>query len=274
MNEIRRITVLDCPIDSATMEQTVSRCVGWQHDPHRRPRTLITVNAAIVVTMRQDEPLRRAVEAGDLIVPDGMPVVWASRLLGKPLVERVAGVDLMARLLEVASQHQWRVFLLGAREEVLQTLMKICREKHPGLVIAGHRNGYFKEHDHPEVIQEVRESRSDLLFVGMPTPFKEIWCERHREALGVPIIMGVGGSFDVLAGYIRRAPKWMQACALEWSWRLMMEPRKMWKRYLVTNTKFLWLLFRRRLGLLKPRHQGVEAPRHQGEHDPASASIR
>ena len=114
MNEIRRITVLDCPIDSATMEQTVSRCVGWQHDPHRRPRTLITVNAAIVVNMRQDEPLRRAVEAGDLIVPDGMPVVWASRLLGKPLVERVAGVDLMARLLEVASQHHWRVFLLGA----------------------------------------------------------------------------------------------------------------------------------------------------------------
>jgi N-acetylglucosaminyldiphosphoundecaprenol N-acetyl-beta-D-mannosaminyltransferase len=86
--------------------------------------------------------------------------------------------------------------------------------------------------------------------------------------------MGVGGSFDVLAGYIRRAPKWMQACALEWSWRLMMEPRKMWKRYLVTNTKFLWLLFRRRLGLLKPRHQGIEAPRHQGEHDPASASTR
>ncbi len=256
MSDIRRITFLDCPIDSATMEQTVDSCLRWQRDARRQSHTLLTVNAAIVVNMRQDEPLRRAVAAGDLIVPDGMPVVWASRLLGLPLAARVAGVDLMARLLEVASEQEWRVFFLGAREEVLEKLMSICREKHPGLVIAGHRNGYFKEPDHPLVIQQIRDSKADVLFVGMPTPFKEVWCEQHRDALNVPVIMGVGGSFDVLAGYIRRAPKWMQACALEWSWRLMMEPRKMWKRNLVTNTKFLWLLFRRRLGLLRPEVRG------------------
>jgi N-acetylglucosaminyldiphosphoundecaprenol N-acetyl-beta-D-mannosaminyltransferase len=228
----------------------------WQRDPHRCSHTLITVNAAIVVNMRQEPPLRQAVEAGDLIVPDGMPVVWASRLVGTSLAARVAGVDLMARLLEVASEQKWRVFFLGAREEVLQKLRSICRERHPGLIIAGYRDGYFKDADHPQVIQQIRDSNADVLFVGMPTPFKEVWCEQHREGLSVPVIMGVGGSFDVIAGYIRRAPKWMQACALEWSWRLMMEPRKMWKRYLVTNTKFLWLLFRRRLGLLKEEVRG------------------
>jgi len=131
-------------------------------------------------------------------------------------------------------------------------LVERTRAQYPGIEIAGFRDGYFRPDDHLKIVEEIRASEADLLFVGMPTPFKETWCERHRERLNVPVILGVGGSFDVLAGFIRRAPRWMQSLGLEWLWRLLMEPRKLWKRYLITNFEFIWLagpeIIARRLG--------------------------
>jgi N-acetylglucosaminyldiphosphoundecaprenol N-acetyl-beta-D-mannosaminyltransferase len=124
--------------------------------------------------------------------------------------------------------------------------------------VAGFRDGYFGPPDHAEVVERIRDAAPHLLFVGMPSPFKETWCERHRAALDVPVIMGVGGSFDVLAGYVRRAPRLVQSAGLEWSWRLAMEPRKMWKRYLVTNAEYLSLaageILRHRRGLALRAH--------------------
>jgi len=246
-----RVRLFGSPFDAATCEEALRTCLRWCREA-RLPHTLITLNAALVVMMRRDGALRSACAAGDLVVADGVPVVWASRLLGAPLPARLAGVDLMTRLLELASRERLRVFLLGAKPEVVRALAERCGHEFPGAVVAGWRDGYFKTDDQPEVIRQVRDSRADMLFVGMPSPFKEVWCERHREALGVPLIMGVGGSFDVLAGYIRRAPRWLQRTGMEWSWRLMMEPRKMWKRYLVTNCTFIGLtagaLLRRLLG--------------------------
>ena len=113
--------------------------------------------------------------------------------------------------------------------------------KFAGLVIVGTRNGYFGEEEHGQIIQDIRESDADVLFIGMPSPFKEAWCHRHKEDLGVPVQVGVGGSFDVIAGYIKRAPRWMQKIGMEWAWRLMMEPRRLWKRYLTSNSMFIWL---------------------------------
>ena len=240
MNE--RIEFLGCPIDSTTMQQTVQDCLVWCRD--RKPRLLVTVNAAMLVMMRDDPALRQACHAGALIVPDGMPVVWASRLIGQPLKSRVAGCDLMGELLKAAAKEQRRVFLLGAKEEVVGKLARELPLTYPGLVIAGYRNGYFKTPEHPQIITQIQNSRADILLVGMPTPFKELWCYQHREALGVPVIFGVGGSFDVHAGVVKRAPKWLQQIGMEWSWRLAMEPRKMWKRYLVTNTIFISMFFK------------------------------
>jgi len=135
---------------------------------------------------------------------------------------------------------------------VVTALVERSRAQHPGLEIAGFRDGYFGPDDHLGIVEEIRASRADILFVGMPSPFKETWCERHRERIEVPVIMGVGGSFDVLAGFIKRAPRWAQRLGLEWFWRLLMEPRKLWKRYLTTNGEFIWLASReiitRRLG--------------------------
>jgi N-acetylglucosaminyldiphosphoundecaprenol N-acetyl-beta-D-mannosaminyltransferase len=235
-----RLNLLECPFDGLTMDSAVSQCVQWCLEP-RASHTVITVNAAVVCMMRSDPTLREACLGGDMIVADGMSVVWTSRLAGVPLPERVAGVDMMSRLLQAASRHRLRVYFLGARREVVAELERRCAYDYPGLVVAGARDGYFGEADQPAIIEDIRRTAPHMLFVGMPSPFKETWCEQNREALHVPVIMGVGGSFDVLAGYVRRAPRVMQTVGLEWSWRLAMEPRKMLKRYLLTNSEYLWL---------------------------------
>jgi N-acetylglucosaminyldiphosphoundecaprenol N-acetyl-beta-D-mannosaminyltransferase len=202
--------------------------------------------------IRRDPEFARACRAGQLTLADGMSVVWALRASGQPAPERVAGVDLMARLLKAAAEHRLRIYFLGARPEVVATLVERSRAEHPSLEIAGFRDGYFSPDDHLSIVEDIRASGAHMLFVGMPSPFKETWCERHRQRLEVPVIMGVGGSFDVLAGFIRRAPRWAQSLGLEWFWRLLMEPRKLWKRYLTTNSEFIWLacceIVARRLG--------------------------
>jgi N-acetylglucosaminyldiphosphoundecaprenol N-acetyl-beta-D-mannosaminyltransferase len=251
MRDAGRAEFLGLAFDRETMRSAADRCIAWCEAP-RAPHTVITVNASHVCMMRRDAELRTACRAGDMIIADGMSVVWALRMAGLRLPERVAGVDLMARLLGEAGRHALRVYFLGARPEVVSALAVRARVAYPGLVVAGFRDGYFSAAEHASIVEEIRAAEPHMLFVGMPSPFKETWCERHRARLGVPVIMGVGGSFDVLAGYVRRAPAWMQAAGLEWSWRLLMEPRKMWRRYLSTNSEFVWLagreiLARRRL---------------------------
>jgi len=236
-----KIEFMDLPFDSVTMEQTIEQCLEWCADD-KPARTLMTINAALLMMMRSDPALNQANKAGDLIVADGLPVVWATRIIGTPLVGRVAGVDLMQNLLKVGDEKKLRIFLLGAKQEVLDSMFQLCAEKYPNLVIAGSRNGYFTEDDHAEIVGQIHESNTDILFIGMPSPFKEIWGEKHRNELGVSAIIGVGGSFDVIAGFVKRAPVWMQNIGMEWFWRLMMEPRKMWKRYLVNNSQFIYRL--------------------------------
>ena len=242
--------------EPASMQAAVQRCLQWCAGP-RTSHTVITANAGVLCMMRRDPELRQACRSGDLVLADGMSVVWALRLASTPVPERVAGVDLMSRLLEAGAARGLRVFFLGAKEEVVRRLADSCAASYPGLVVAGFRNGYFSEADHPAVLEQIRQSRPDMLFVGMPSPFKEVFLERNRALLEVPILMGVGGSFDVLAGTVARAPSWLQAVGMEWSWRLLMEPRKMWKRYLTTNTEFIWLVLRE---IRRSRARAVRAP--------------
>ena len=243
--------LLGLSFDAVTMEAAVARCLDFCRAP-RTPHTVITANASHLCMMRRDPELARACRAGHLILADGMSVLWSLRASGRKIPERVTGVDLMARLLAAAGQHKLRVYFLGAKREVVMALVEQTRVQYPGIEIAGFRDGYFRPDDHLKIVEEIRASEADILFVGMPTPFKETWCERHRERLNVPVILGVGGSFDVLAGFIRRAPHRMQSLGLEWLWRLLMEPRKLWKRYLTTNSEFIWFAGReivaRRLG--------------------------
>jgi N-acetylglucosaminyldiphosphoundecaprenol N-acetyl-beta-D-mannosaminyltransferase len=255
-----RAELLGLTYDRIGMDQAVARCMAWCQGP-RASHTVITANASIICLMRRDAELARACRAGDLVLADGMSVVWAGGWAGVRFPERVAGVDLMGRLLAAGAERKLSAYFLGARPEVVKRLAELCAERYPGLTVAGFRDGYFKAEDHAAIAEDIRARAPHLLFVGTPSPFKETWCERFRARLEVPVIMGVGGSFDVHAGVIRRAPRAFQRLGLEWSWRLLMEPRKMWRRYLTTNSEFLWLALReaaaRRLG--RPARRGGDA---------------
>lgn len=241
MSLTNRSELLGLDFERVSTADMVERCLAWCHGP-RRSHVVVTANASHLCMMRSDEALREACQRADAAVADGMSVVWALRALGRPVPERVAGIDLMTQLLQAGSREHLRVYFLGARREVLDRLIAVCRDKYPGLVIAGCRDGYFGKESHETIVHDIASSTPHLLFVGMPTPFKDVWCQTHRDGLAVPVIIGVGGSFDVLAGYVKRAPKFAQTIGLEWAWRLIMEPRKLWKRYATTNSQFLWLV--------------------------------
>ncbi len=237
-----RIDIMGCPFDAISENETVELVYDWIRSPIRKSHHIITVNVAILMMAREDATLARAIENADLVVVDGKPLVWTARWLKSPVPEKVSGVDLMKRLLEVGDSRGLSIFLLGTTQQRLDVLERVIRAKYPNVKIAGTRNGYFKQPDWPEVTRQIREAKADMLLVGMPAPFKEIWCEEQRAELDTPVMLGVGGAFDVMAGFVPRAPRLMQEAGLEWAWRLAMEPKKLWKRYLVTNSSFLALL--------------------------------
>jgi N-acetylglucosaminyldiphosphoundecaprenol N-acetyl-beta-D-mannosaminyltransferase len=250
-----RIDLLGCPVDALTMEQTVARVA----DAIARRETTqhVAINAAKVVRYQRDEALRAAVDGCELATADGQPVVWASRILGRPLPERVAGIDLMDALLSAARERGYGVFLLGARAEVLERAEREILRRHPGVRIVGRHHGYFGAAGEAEVVYEVADAAPDILFVALETPAKELFLARNRERLAVPFVMGVGGSFDVLAGERRRAPRWMRRTGLEWLYRLLQDPRRLARRYVVGNSAFIWLVVKDAVRIrLRPRAAG------------------
>jgi len=204
----------------------------------------VAINAAKIVRLQDDESLRRAVEVCELSTADGTAVVWASRLLGHPLPERVAGIDLMEGVLDLAERRGYRVYLLGARPHVVETVAEVIRGRHPGIEIAGSHHGYFSWDEEEAVVENIRAAQPAILLVALETPAKELFLAHARDGLSIPFAMGVGGAFDVLAGVRRRAPLWMQTAGLEWLYRLLQDPRRMARRYVVGNTRFTWLVLR------------------------------
>jgi N-acetylglucosaminyldiphosphoundecaprenol N-acetyl-beta-D-mannosaminyltransferase len=237
-----RRDVLGLTLDGFTMAQAVARCTSAVERGDYLPVGM--VNAAKVVTMRADEQLRDAVTSCGMVLADGQSVVWASRLLGAPLPERVAGIDLFSQLLAVAAQRGLRVFFLGAEASVLALMLTKVRRGFPGLVVAGAHDGYYPAEQDQQVAAEIRESGADMLFIGMTSPRKELFISRWGELTGVKVAHGVGGSFDVLAGVTQRAPLWWQSHGLEWLYRASQEPARLGRRYLTTNTQFITLVTR------------------------------
>jgi N-acetylglucosaminyldiphosphoundecaprenol N-acetyl-beta-D-mannosaminyltransferase len=236
-----RIHILGTPIDNLTIQETLDIVdLAIKDDGH----ILHTVvNAGKIVSMHENEELRKSVIEADLINADGQAVVWASRLFNKPLKERVAGIDLMERLVESAHKKKYRLFFFGAKEEIVNKLVAKYTEQYSASIIAGYRNGYFKKGYEREIAEEIAQSKPNILFVAITSPVKENFLYQNKDLLkNVNLIMGVGGSFDVIAGYVKRAPLWMQKTGLEWLYRVYQEPRRMFKRYLVGNFKFIRLV--------------------------------
>jgi N-acetylglucosaminyldiphosphoundecaprenol N-acetyl-beta-D-mannosaminyltransferase len=232
------------PIDAITMDQVVDRCDRAIRD--QRPVQIGVLNAAKVVRLQSDERLRKSLLACEVIVADGQSVVWASRLLGKPLPERVAGIDLFESLVRLAHRDRRRVYLLGARPEVVAQVARTIERRFPGARVVGFRDGYFADDEAESVAATIQASGADMLFLGMVSPKKEIFTGTYGPTLGVPVVHGVGGSFDVFAGVTQRAPVAWQRAGLEWAFRLKQEPRRLARRYLTTNSAFLAMTVRER----------------------------
>lgn len=206
------------------------------------------INASKVVGMQVDEALKESVLAADLINADGQSIVWASKILNRPLKERVAGIDLMESLVELAYKENYKIYFLGAKEEVVTKVASLYSSKYSPSIIAGFHHGYFDEKYESSIADDIAKSGANFLFVAMSSPQKEIFLYKYREVLSkVNFVMGVGGSFDVVSGLVKRAPLWMQKSGLEWFFRFLQEPRRMWKRYLVGNVKFMFLVLKHRL---------------------------
>ncbi|MDQ2839112.1 MAG: WecB/TagA/CpsF family glycosyltransferase [Actinomycetota bacterium] len=227
-------------VDALTMTEVLQRCE--QNLTSREQLQVGVVNAAKMVKLRKDRLLRESLLTCDLMLADGQSVVWASKILRRPLPERVAGIDLFERLLELAERSDRSVFLLGAKPEVLVILRQRLAERYPRLRIAGTRDGYYAAEQAAEVAEQIRASGADLLFLGMTSPKKEIFLGDYGQRMAVPIMHGVGGSFDVFAGLTKRAPASWQRFGAEWLFRLLQEPGRLWKRYLTTNSAFAWQL--------------------------------
>jgi N-acetylglucosaminyldiphosphoundecaprenol N-acetyl-beta-D-mannosaminyltransferase len=233
-------TLFGLKVDALTLDETVRRCISAAEA--REPLEVGVINAAKVVKMRRDEELRAAVAGCDVIVADGQSVVWASKLLRAPLPERVAGIDLFQQLLVEAERKGLPVFFLGAKENVLAEMVRRMQTWYPKLKIAGSRNGYFTDDEAGAVADEVRASGASLLFLGMTSPKKEKFVATYGERTGAHVVHGVGGSFDVFAGVVRRAPRAWQKAGFEWLYRAAQEPRRLGGRYLSTNAKFIRLV--------------------------------
>lgn len=248
------VQLLGYPILAARMAEVVDFCESIITSGRRVQ--LGVLNAAKIVNASKNEQLAAAIRSCDVLLADGQSVVWAGRLLGKPLPERVAGIDLFLRLLELADRQRMSVYLVGANRDVIERVADMVGARHPNLVLAGYRDGYFDDVEAEDVALHIRRTRPDMLFLGMTSPKKEVFLSRFGSMMGVPICHGVGGSFDVVAGVTKRAPVLWQRAGLEWAYRLLQEPGRMWRRYLVTNSAFIALVIKELVRSKRPNRPG------------------
>ncbi len=246
-----RIIIMGCPLDSLSMDQTTAKIEGYIKDSKTCQH--VVVNVSKFVEMHKDYNLRKIVHECDIINVDGMPIVWASRLLGQPLPERVAGVDLFQNLIKLCAEKGYRPFFFGSREWVVKKVVDVFKTRYPALNVAGYRNGYYSVEEESGIAEAIRDSRADMLFVGFSSPMKENFLKKWMPVMKVPFCMGVGGSFDIVAGRTKRAPLWMQKSGLEWVYRIYQEPRRMWKRYAKTNPVFMWMVLKEYIKLKNAR---------------------
>lgn len=237
-----RYKIFNTFIDAYTFDETLEKI---KHIIENRiPTQHVVLNASKINLMQEDNKLTDIVNQCPLINADGASIVWAARKMKIPVPERVTGVDLFRKLVELSNETGYRIFLFGATEQVVLAVRQRFEKQYPNIQIVGTRNGYFKPEESLTIAKEIAATNADILFVAFSSPMKEYWIHKHFSDLKIPFVMGVGGSFDIVAGITKRAPLWMQNAGLEWFYRLIQEPRRMFKRYLVGNTKFVLLTFR------------------------------
>lgn len=239
----RRVEFLGCPVDCLTSEVLLAELT--ESIRGRQPAKVIQfVNANKVAMVRSEPRMGEQLKRADYVLTDGRPMLPMAALLGITIPERIDGIGLMYKLLRLADREGFSIYLLGARQEIVEECVRRLGQNHPGARVVGYRNGYFKEPEIPAIAAAVRAAAPDFLFLGMGSPMKERLADEWKEQLGARVIQGVGGSFDVMAGIVKRAPLWMQRVGIEWLYRVLQEPRRMFWRYVKTNGSCLWLFFK------------------------------
>ncbi|MDR0268735.1 WecB/TagA/CpsF family glycosyltransferase [Paenibacillus sp.] len=232
------------------MEDTVKYLTHIVNSEERRPFQVITANPIMVMKALEEPEYMQVMKNAELLVPDGTGVVWAASRTQAPVQERVAGFDLLHELMRVGEDYHWKVYLLGTTPEVIQATAERLTLDYPGVEISGFRDGYFKSDQDEEVIAEIRKAAPDLLFVARGAETQEPWIARYKEQLGVPLMMGVGGSFDIISGKSKRAPKLFQKLRAEWLYRLLKEPTRAAR--MLALPKFVLKVLRDKENMTKP----------------------
>ncbi|MBC2316172.1 WecB/TagA/CpsF family glycosyltransferase [Listeria booriae] len=239
-----RTFLLGSYVDSLTMEETLTKVESIIHIG--KPVQHVVINASKINLMAENKELANIVNTSPLINADGQSIVWAMKFLGHDARERVTGIDLFENLVKKSAEKGYRVYYFGAKEDVVQEVVQLHQQQYPDLEIAGYRNGYFEDAESEEIARDIRKSKADIVFVAFSSPKKEQWIHAYKETMGAPFVMGVGGSFDVIAGVTKRAPQWMQKTGFEWFYRFIQEPKRMFRRYFVGNLSFVWKVMKER----------------------------
>ncbi len=237
-----KVTLFGVPIDNLTMAEVVDRIEAMVRDGGIHQHVVVNVDK--IVKMQSNPSLRQTILDCDLITVDGQPVIWVSRLFKCPIKERVTGVDLFNALMARCAELGLRPYLLGARQEIVAKVVDVLKGRYPRLQLAGWRNGYWTADQEDNIVQGIRQAKPDVLCMALGSPKQELFLGKWKQEMRVPFVMGVGGSFDVTAGVLRRAPQWMQRLGLEWLFRLAQEPRRLWRRYLNEDMAFFRLVWR------------------------------
>ena len=221
------LRILGIPIHDVTLEEAVEQAAAWVKED--RAHQMATVNPEFVMAARRDPAFRAVLEGADLCLPDGVGITLAARYLGRPLRERVAGVDLVDALAARAARDGWRVFFLGAAPGVADRAASLLAARYPGLTVAGTHAGSPRREEEDDIVRRVREARADVLLVAYGAPAQDLWLARNLARTGAKVGVGVGGAFDYIAGVVPRAPRWMRRVGLEWLYRLIRQPWR-WRR--------------------------------------------
>lgn len=224
-----QVKILNIGVDCVNLDEAMERIGGFIQE--KSPHHIVTANPEIIYASNYNPELMTIVNHAALITADGAGVVWAAGQLGRPLKERVTGIDLVYRICEKAPEQGWKIFILGSAPGVADTAAENIRNAYPGIQIVGTQHGYFKPEEEPEIVEAIKTAAPDVLFVALGAPKQEMWISRYKETLQVPAMLGIGGSMDVLSGNVKRAPEIWQKMNLEWLYRLISQPSR-WRRML------------------------------------------
>lgn len=250
-----RIDICNIIIDNISMEESIQRVAEFILS--KNYSYIVTPNIDHIVRLQKDAYFKKIYDGASLVLADGVPILWAARFLSAPLKEKISGSDLFPKLCEASAKNGWKVFFLGGGEGAAENAADVLKTQYPLLQVVGTYCpplGFDDdENKNRIIINMIKDVKADILFVGLGSPKQEKWIYKYKDQYQVPVSIGVGVSFEFVAGVVKRAPKWMQKIGLEWFWRLIMEPKRLWKRYLIDDPVFFWLVLKQKLKTLRSK---------------------